>query len=109
MPKLFARRTSCSRDPVPNAKFPKAESTNRLQRGITNEARGPLEGHMLDIELGGLNVCLKDGMAELQLQRAVKRTSLAQCNRKAAFAILVSHKPLEWYRYWLSALKKSIC
>lgn len=30
-------------------------------------------------------------MAELQLQRAVKRTPLARCNRKVAFAIRASH------------------
>jgi len=31
-----------------------------MQRDITDGARGPLEGHMLDVELGGLNVCLRD-------------------------------------------------
>jgi len=31
-----------------------------MKPDITDGARGPLEGHMLDIELGGLNVCLRD-------------------------------------------------
>lgn len=60
MPRLFARMTICSCDQVLNVKFRKAEPKNRLQRDITNEARGPLERHMLGVELGGLNVCLRD-------------------------------------------------